>query len=166
MFFGEAAAPRQALHSRTSGQRMFSRQHLSASGAFARFRPAAPSPFFESVLLDDVLADAFHDAGSARQSAPPVEGATHSVRVGLADPNAGRDGFRPTAVRLQNGDHLSDLPGTQLLLDPAHVRSSSGGRFHTGPTREVQNSCPSGLFKSFDTLFGRRRRAAPGWPSI
>ena len=31
MFFGEAAAPRQAHHSRKSGQRMFSRRHPAAS---------------------------------------------------------------------------------------------------------------------------------------
>ena len=33
MFFGEAAAPRQALHSRKPGQRMFSRRHPAASKA-------------------------------------------------------------------------------------------------------------------------------------
>ena len=33
MFFGEAAAPRQALRSRKSGHRMFSRQHPAASKA-------------------------------------------------------------------------------------------------------------------------------------
>ena len=33
MFFGEAAAPRQTLHSRKSGQRMFSRRHPAASKA-------------------------------------------------------------------------------------------------------------------------------------
>ena len=32
-FFGYAAAERQALHSRKSGHRMFSRQHLTASRA-------------------------------------------------------------------------------------------------------------------------------------
>ena len=35
IFFGYAAAARQAFHSRKSGQRMFSRQHLMASRALA-----------------------------------------------------------------------------------------------------------------------------------
>ena len=35
MFFGQTAAPPQALHSRKSGQRMFSRQHLKARRALA-----------------------------------------------------------------------------------------------------------------------------------
>ena len=44
IFLGQAAAARQALQSRKSGQRLFSRQHLTASRALApafdQWRPA------------------------------------------------------------------------------------------------------------------------------
>ena len=78
-------------------------------GVGARFRPAA-SRLFESVA-DDVLAGAFHDAGTDRQSARPIEIATHSVRVGLAVADEGRDGFGPVAVpeRRSLEDHVSKV---------------------------------------------------------
>ena len=88
-------------------------------GVGAHFRPAA-SRLIESVA-DDVLAGTFHDVGSDRQSVRPIEVATHSVRGGLAIADAGRDGFGPAAARLQNSDHLSDLPGLQLLPNPVHA---------------------------------------------
>ena len=80
-------------------------------GVGARFRSAA-SRLFESVA-DDLLAGAFHDAESDRQSARPIEVALHSVRVGFVGADAGRNGFGPAAVRMQNGD--------QLLPDPVHA---------------------------------------------
>ena len=64
------------------------------------------SRLFESVA-DDLLAGAFHDAGSDRQSAHPIEVATHSVGVGFVGADAGRYGFGPAAVRLQNGGGLA-----------------------------------------------------------
>ena len=84
--------------------------------AFDRRRSA-----FESIS-DDVLAGALHDAGSNRHSARPMEVALHSVDVGFVGADADRYGFGSAAVRLQNGDHLSDLPGVQLLSDPVHAR--------------------------------------------
>ena len=99
---------------------VFEAASYGEQGVGAGFRPAA-SRLFESVA-DDLLAGAFHDAGSDRQSAHPIEVATHSVGVGFVVADAGRYGFGPAAVRLQNGDHLSDLPGVQLLSDPVHAR--------------------------------------------
>ena len=87
-------------------------------GIGARLR-LAPSGPLESAA-DDLLAGAFHDAGSDRQSEFPAAVAAHSVRVGLVGADAGGDGFGPVAVRLQSGDDTSDPPGVQLLLDPAH----------------------------------------------
>ena len=114
IFFGQAAAARQALQSRKSGQRMFSKQHLMASTALA---PGSFQP-----VPDDAIAGAFHDAGSDRQSARPAEVAAHSVPVGLAGADAVRDGFGPVAMRLQGGDGPVDPPGIQLLPDPLHPR--------------------------------------------
>ena len=68
----------------------------------------------------DLPVGAFHDAGSDWQSELPVEVVAHSVRVGLVGTDANGDGFGPFAVRLQSGDDLSDPPGAQLLIDPAH----------------------------------------------
>ena len=70
---------------------VFEAASYGKQGVGARFRPAA-SRLFESVA-EDVLAGTFHDAGSDRQSMLPIEAALHSVRVGLACANAGRDGF-------------------------------------------------------------------------
>ena len=56
---------------------------------------------------DDLLAGAFHDARSDRQSELPVEVLAHSVRVGLAGADAG-------------GDGLGNPPGVQLRFDPVH----------------------------------------------
>ena len=114
IFFGQAVATRQALHSRKSGQRMFSPAHVfdaafdGEQGVGARFRPAASRPF-ESAA-DDLLAGTFHDAGTDRQSALAVEVVAHSVRVGLAVADEGRDGFGPVAARLQSGNDLGDPP--------------------------------------------------------
>ena len=82
-----------------------------------RFRPVAPR-FFEPVP-DDLLAGAFHDAGSDWQFPRPVEVVVHSVFVGLVVAYAGRDRFEP-AVPLQSGDDPFDPPGVQLLPDPLH----------------------------------------------
>ena len=49
---------------------------------------------------NDLLANAFHDTGSDRQSELPAEVIAHSVSVGLAGADKGRDRFKPT-VRLQ-----------------------------------------------------------------
>ena len=54
--------------------------------------PTVPRQF-ESAA-DDLLACAFHDAGSDRQSAFELEVVAHSVGVGLVVVNAVRDGFR------------------------------------------------------------------------
>ena len=86
-------------------------------GVGARFRPAA-SRRFESVA-EDVLAGAFHDAGSSRQSMLPVEVALHSVRVGLAVANAGRNSFGPVAMRLRNGHRLSGPPAVRESSETA-----------------------------------------------
>ena len=79
----------------------------------------APGSF--EPVADDVFADAFHDAGSDRQAARPAEVAAHSVPVGLAGADAGRDSFKPT-MPLQSGDDPVDPPGVQLLPDPVHPR--------------------------------------------
>ena len=91
---------------------VFEAASYGEQGVGARFRPAA-SRLFESAA-DDVLASAFHDDGSDRQSARPIEVATYPVRVGFVVADAGRGSFGPKAVRLQNGD--------QLLSDPVLAR--------------------------------------------
>ena len=45
--------------------------------------------------------------------------ALHSVRVGLAGANAGRDGFGPVAVRLRNGHRLSGPPAVRESSETA-----------------------------------------------
>ena len=92
--------------SRASG--CFRGSILWRAGRWRCFRPAA-SRLFESVA-EDMLAGTFHDAGSNLQSMLPIEVALHSVRVGLAGANAGRDSFGPVAVRLRNGRRLSGPP--------------------------------------------------------
>ena len=84
----------------------------------SRFRPVAPRAF--EPVPDDALAGAFHEAGSDRQAALPVEVVAHSVPVGLEVADAGRDVFGPVAAWLQGGDVPVDPPGVQLLPDPAH----------------------------------------------
>ena len=88
-------------------------------GIGARLR-LAPSGPLESAA-DDLLAGAFHDAGSDRQSEFPAAVAAHSVRVGLVGADAGGDGFGPVAVRLQSGDDTSDRPAFNCsLIQPIH----------------------------------------------
>ena len=67
-------------------------------GVGSSLRPVASGPL-ESAA-GDLLADAFHDAGSNRQSELPAEVVAHSVRVGLVGAAAGGDGFGPVAERL------------------------------------------------------------------
>ena len=88
-------------------------------GVGAHFRPVVPRSF--EPVLDDVFAGAFHDTGSGRQTARPAEVVAHSVPVGLAVANAGRDGFGPGAMRLQGGDNPVEPPGVQLLCLSSHV---------------------------------------------
>ena len=80
----------------------FGAASFGEQGVGTRFRPAA-SRLFESIP-DDLLADAFHDAGSDQQSALPIGVALHSVRVGFVAADADHDGFGSVAVRLQSGD--------------------------------------------------------------
>ena len=68
-------------------------------GVGARFRPAAARRF--EPAADDALAGIVHDAGSDRQSALPIEVVAHSVLVGIAVADNGRDGFGPAAAQLQ-----------------------------------------------------------------
>lgn len=117
-------------------------------GVGACFRPATPRPL--EAASDDLLAGAFHDAGSDRHSSFSVEVTAHSVLVGLEIVDAGRDGFGAAAVRLQLGDNLIDLPGGQLLLEPAHPRHRSAfARRHvqicvgeSQPSRRSRPICP------------------------
>ena len=51
----------------------------------------------------------------------PVEVALHSVRVGLAGANAGRDSFGPVAVRLRNGHRLSGPPAVRESSETAPI---------------------------------------------
>ena len=67
----------------------------------------------------DLLADAFHDAGPDRQSELPAEVVAHSVPVGPAVANDGRDRFKP-AVRLHVGEDVIDPPCVELVLDRLH----------------------------------------------
>ena len=67
-------------------------------GIGSGLRPVASGPL-ESPA-DDLLAGAFHEAGSDRQSKLQAEVVAHSVRVGLVGADAGGDGFGPVAVRL------------------------------------------------------------------
>ena len=116
-------------------------------GVGARFRPAAPRPL--EPAPDDLLAGAFHDAGSDRQAALPAKVVAHPASVGLEVVDAGRDGFVPVAVRLQAVDDAGDLPVVQLLLDlfhprlpPGLVRSQGlhcGGRLQ--PVRQLEEAC-------------------------
>ena len=98
---------------------VFEAASYGEQGVGARFQPAA-SRRFESVA-EDVLACAFHDAGSDRQSMLPIEIALHSVRVGLAGANAGRDSFGPAAVRLRNGHRLSGPPAVRESSETAPI---------------------------------------------
>ena len=66
-----------------------------------------------------MLAGAFRDAGSDRQSMLPIEVALRSVRVGLAGANAGRDSFGPAAVRLRIGRRLSGPPAVRKSSETA-----------------------------------------------
>ena len=72
---------------------------------------------FESAA-DDVLASAFHAAGSDHRSAFPVETVSHSVRVGFIVTSAYREVFGPVAARLRSGDDLSGPPGVQRSSVP------------------------------------------------
>ena len=80
--------------------RVFEAAFDGEQGVGARFRPAASRPF-ESAA-DDLLAGAFHGAGTDRQSALAVEVATHSVRVDLAVADEGRAGLRQGRRRERN----------------------------------------------------------------
>ena len=95
-------------------------------GVGSRFRPVAPRSF--EPAPDDALAGAFHEAGSDRQAALPVEVAAHSVPVGLAVADAGRDGFKPT-VRLRSAMTRSTRPASScfLILSIHAARSPSSG---------------------------------------
>ena len=95
-------------------------------GVGSRFRPVAPGSF--EPASDDALAGAFHEAGSDRQAAPPVEVVAHSVPVGLIVADADLDGFK-LAVRLQVGDGQGDPPGSNcfLILSIHAVRLPSSG---------------------------------------
>ena len=59
----------------------------------------------------------------------PIEVGLHSVRVGLAGANAGRDSFEPVAVRLQNGHRLSGPPAVRESSETAT------GSTHAEPCR-------------------------------
>ena len=94
-------------------------------GVGARFRPVAPGSF--EPTSDDALAGAFHDAGSDRQAAPPVEVAAHPVHIGLAGADAGRDRFEP-AVPLQSGDDVTTglkLPKSAEVKFPSQGAANS-----------------------------------------
>ena len=67
-------------------------------GVGSGLRPVASGPL--EAAANDLLASAFHDTGSDRQSELPAEVIAHSVSVGLAGADKGRDRFKPT-VRLQ-----------------------------------------------------------------
>ena len=97
IFLGYANAALHALHSRKSGQRLFFKQHLTASRALAPAFDEASGPL-ESAA-DELIVGAFRDAGSDRQSELPLEVVAHSVRVGLVVVAAGGDGFGPVVVR-------------------------------------------------------------------
>ena len=101
-------------------------------------KEVGPTVVHEAAFADDLLAGAFHDAGSDWQSALPAEVAAHSALVDLAVTHAGHDLFRPAAVRLQIGDDFIDLPRVQLVLDRLHpIRPFALARrhgFHIGAT--------------------------------
>ena len=116
-------------------------------------RPVASGPL--EAAADDLLAGAFHDAGSDRQSELPAEVVAHSVGVGLVVADAGGDGFGPVAVQLQSGDDFGDPPDDQLRLDPVHPPLPfafvsrqvlhGGGRACQGMEQvEDEDQCPSG----------------------
>ena len=112
---------------------VFEAASYGEQGVGARFRPAA-SRLFESVA-DDVLAGAFHDAGSDRQSARPIEIALHSIRVGLVVADAGRDGFGPAAAfsRAWNRSRMKVMSG------PARI-SSQAVRIQGAPSDSTTSS--------------------------
>ena len=86
---------------------VFEAASYGEQGVGADFRPMA-SRLFESVA-DDLLAGAFHDAGSDRQSAHPIE-VVHSVGVGLVVADAGRYGFGPRlskSIIRSSGEHAA-----------------------------------------------------------
>ena len=109
----------------------------------SRLRPTA-SGFFEPVPKD-AIAGAFHDAGSDRQTARPVEVAEHSVPVGLAGADAGCDGFGPVVMRLQVCDDSGDLFGATacMAVDASdrcgRVRNAENRIHASGSGREAEN---------------------------
>ena len=127
---------------------VFETASYGEQGVGARFRPAA-SRRFESVA-EDVLAGAFRDAGSDRQSMLPIEVALHSGRVGLTGANAGRDSFGPVAVRLRNGDHFSGLPAgresSETAPGPNHAEPPQS-RLQPSNTEPGRNAKTQNQFK-------------------
>ena len=127
-------------------------------------QPAAPGSF-ESAAYD-LLAGAFHDAGSDRQSALPAEVAAHSVLVGTVGADECRDSFKP-AVRLQVGDDVADPPCVQLALDRLHpilpfalVRRRGSHSVNS----KVERDCDRELYKlrnEVERLFRRFKGCRP-----
>ena len=89
-------------------------------GVGSSLRPVVASGPLESAA-DDLLAGAFQDAGSDRQSELPVQVVAHLVRVGFVGADAGGDGFGPARQAPQ--DHGSVRPDAE---DVARKRNRSG----------------------------------------
>ena len=85
-------------------------------GVGSCLRPSAPGSF-ESAA-DDLLADAFHDAGSDRPSALPAD-AAHSILIGPVGADSGRDRFKPAGC-LHVGDDVIDSPCVRSVIDRLH----------------------------------------------
>ena len=100
-----------------------------------------------------MLAGAFHDAGTDRQSEFPAEVVVHSIFVGFAGADVGRDRFKPE-MRLQVADERSQVDLAYVGgLAAGHVRCLKPPLLEQFFERELSH-------RKLDVRFARFRRAS------
>ena len=106
----------QALHSRKSVQRLSLKQHLTASRALAPALDQRHPPV-------RIGCRRFACGRFPRRWIRLAEVVAHSVSVGLAGADAGRDRFKPE-MWLQVGDDVIDPPGVHRMMRESEKQTS------------------------------------------